>query len=210
MDKNELEKKEKKAFGNGNFEVVGGIFNEDEMLKRLNNKDNQVKKVLENEKNEVTHEVFIPSKTNKVEKGNENLKVFLCHSSGDKPTVEKFYNTLIKNGVKPWLDKFDLIPGQEWRIEIPKAVKNSHVVIVFLSHNSINKEGYVQKEISIALDIAEEKPAGTIFIIPAKLESCEIPERLSKYHWVNLYESDGYERIIKALQIRAKSLDINI
>jgi hypothetical protein len=139
-----------------------------------------------------------------------NLQVFLCHSSSDKPAVENFYNILINDGVDAWLDKKNLIPGQDWKIEIPKAVRNSDVVIVFLSSSSITKEGFVQKEIKIALDTADEKPDGTIFIIPAKLENCEVPERLAKFHWVNLFEKDGYELLFKALQTRASSLDVVI
>lgn len=136
------------------------------------------------------------------------LRVFLCHSSNDKEIVEKYYKVLKQDGVEPWLDKINIIPGQEWEVEIPKAVKSANIVIVFLSSRSVNKEGYVQKEIKIALDVAEEKPTGTIFIIPAKLENCEIPYRLSKYQWVNLFEKNGYERLFTALQMRAESLNI--
>jgi WD40 repeat protein len=140
----------------------------------------------------------------------QSLKVFLCHASGDKPAVEKYYALLIGNGIDAWLDKKNLIPGQNWQIEIPKAVRNSDIVIVFLSSSSLTKEGFVQKEIRIALDTADEKPDGTIFIIPARLENCEVPERLAKFHWVDLFEQDGYERIFKALQIRANNLGIAI
>ena len=52
------------------------------------------------------------------------------------------------------------------------------------------------------LDIAEEKPEGTIFVIPVKFESCELPERLSALEWV-LYSDAGYKRLRKALQLRA-------
>jgi hypothetical protein len=139
-----------------------------------------------------------------------NLRVFLCHSSSDKPVIEKFYDILVNDGIDAWLDKKNLFPGQDWQVEIPKAVRNSDVVIVFLSSLSVNKEGFVQKEIKIALDTADEKLEGTIFIIPAKLEICEVPERLAKFQWVDLFEEDGYERLFKALQLRAHNLGIVI
>src|SRR4026208_1807428 len=99
---------------------------------------------------------------------NENrpLRVFLCHSSGDKPAVRKLHRYLKQRGVQPWLDEVDLLPGQDWRVEIPNALNSSDVIIVCLSKSSVDKEGYVQKEISFALDKALEKPQGTIFIIP--------------------------------------------
>ena len=138
----------------------------------------------------------------------ELLKIFLCHSSGDKPLVRELYRRLRQDGYQPWLDEEDLIPGQDWQIEIPKAVKNSQAVLVCLSNSSITKEGYVQKEIKFALDAADEKPEGVIFLIPVKLEPCEVPRRLSQWQWVNLYEEGGYERLLKALRLRAESLGI--
>lgn len=138
------------------------------------------------------------------------LRVFLCHASIDKPKVLSLYYKLVNDGVDAWLDKEKLIPGQNWQIEIPKAVRNSDVVIVCLSSNSINKDGFVQKEIKIALDAADEKPEGTIFIIPARLENCEVPERISQYHWVDLFSPDGYERLFKALQERVNNIGIHL
>ena len=78
---------------------------------------------------------------------NENkLQVFLCHASADKPKIIELYKHLAKIGwIKPWLDKKDLIPGQNWEVEISKVVRQSQVVLVCLSPNSVNKADYVQK-----------------------------------------------------------------
>lgn len=134
------------------------------------------------------------------------LKVFLCHASADKPAVRNLYQRLVSNGVDAWLDAESLVAGQNWQVEIPKAIRESDVVIVCLSEKSINKEGYVQREIKFALDVADEKPEGTIFVIPARLEECKVPDRLSMYHWVDLFEDDGYERLMRALQRRADNI----
>src|SRR5258706_7549779 len=107
---------------------------------------------------------------------NRKLRLFLCHSSTDKPQVRKLYKKLIDDNIDAWLDEKNLLPGQEWEFEITKAVANSDAIIICLSTNSISKEGFVQKEIRFALDKAEEKPEGTIFIIPALLEECEFPQ----------------------------------
>jgi len=139
-----------------------------------------------------------------------SLKIFLCHSSSDKSKVRDLYQRLQKEGFKPWLDEEDLIPGQEWQVEIPKAVRNSDVVLICLSNNSITKSGYVQREIKYALDVADEKTEGTIFLIPLKLEECKVPERLGTWQWVNFYEETGYDKLLKALQSRAGELGLLI
>ena len=75
-----------------------------------------------------------------------HLKVFLCHSSGDKPTVRDIYRRLDAEGwIDAWLDEMKLLPGQDWGLEIEKAVEESDIVIVCLSTQSVDKEGYIKK-----------------------------------------------------------------
>ena len=85
-------------------------------------------------------------------------------------------------------------------------MRTSHVVLVCISRASRNKTGYLQKELKHALDVADEQPEGTIFLVPLRLEECEVPERLSQWQWVNYYEERGYERLLRALRARAASL----
>jgi hypothetical protein len=140
--------------------------------------------------------------------GERPLQVFLCHASDDKAEVKALYRSLVKIGVDPWLDQEKLLPGQVWEAEIPKAVKHSDAVVVCLSRRSLTKKGYVQKEIKYALDVADEHPEGALFLIPAKLEECEVPERLSNRQWVNLFEESGLRALVRALQARAFQLTV--
>jgi hypothetical protein len=87
-------------------------------------------------------------------------------------------------------------------VEIRKAVRSSDVVIICLSPNAIQSAGRTQKQIAYALDIAEEQPEGTIFLIPLRLENCTIPDRLSRWQSVNLFDERGYERLTDALKIK--------
>jgi hypothetical protein len=132
------------------------------------------------------------------------LNIFLCHSSGDKPKVRDFFKRLKKDGFQPWLDEENLLPGQDWELEIPRAVRKSDIVLVCLSKSSINKVGYVQKEIKFALDVADQQPEGGVYLIPAKLEECNVPDRLQKWQWVNLYEHNGYDKLLRVLNEHAK------
>jgi len=38
--------------------------------------------------------------------------VFLCHNSADKAAVKKIGERLMKDGLKPWLDAWELPPGR--------------------------------------------------------------------------------------------------
>ncbi len=135
------------------------------------------------------------------------LKVFLCHASTDKPKVRELYRYLKRRGINPWFDEEHLVGGQDWQVEIPKAIATSDAIIICLTKNSVDKEGYIQKEIKFALDKALEMPEGRIFLIPVKFEECEVPFTLSRYQWVDLTIESGYTKMMKALKFRASQLE---
>ncbi|MCI0555994.1 MAG: toll/interleukin-1 receptor domain-containing protein [Anaerolineae bacterium] len=53
---------------------------------------------------------------------NRPLKVFLCHARADRDAVRALYTRLTQDGVDAWFDKAKLLPGQDWELEIRKAV----------------------------------------------------------------------------------------
>ena len=110
------------------------------------------------------------------------------------------------------MDKEKLLPGQEWELEIEKSVKGADVVIVCLSEKSVEKVGYYQKEIKKILDVADEKPEGTIFVIPLRLDECRVPYRLAKWQYEDYFPRekaiDSYKNIRESLKLRAKSISV--
>jgi tetratricopeptide (TPR) repeat protein len=134
------------------------------------------------------------------------LKVFLCHAHADRDAVRALYTRLTNDGVDAWLDKAKLLPGQDWELEIKKAVREADVVVVCLS-KQFNQAGFRQKEVRLALDTAMEKPEGEIFIIPARLEECDTLESLRKWHWVDLFDKGGYDQLAKSLSLRAQQVN---
>jgi len=133
------------------------------------------------------------------------LKVFLCHAHPDADKVRALYARLKADGVDAWLDKENIIPGQDWEFEIRKAVRESDIVVVCLS-KQFSQKGYRQNEVRIALEEASLQPEGEIFIIPARLEECNYLESLKRFHGVDLFEERGYEYLMRALRLRADKI----
>ncbi len=127
-------------------------------------------------------------------------QIFLAYASEDRKAVIEVYQRLEAEGFKPWMDKEDLLPGQNWEREIPKTLRTSDFALVFLSETSVTKRGYVQKEFKLVLDVLEEMPEGQIFVIPVKLDDCKVPEMFGSLHWANFYEEDGFEKVVKSIQ----------
>ncbi|MCI0609601.1 MAG: SUMF1/EgtB/PvdO family nonheme iron enzyme [Anaerolineae bacterium] len=121
--------------------------------------------------------------------------------------MRELYRYLLRRRIKPWFDEIDLVGGQDWQAEIPKALATSDAIIICLTKNSVDKEGYIQKEIKFALDKALEMPEGRIFLIPVRFEECDVPFSLSRYQWVDLFDEAGYTRMMKALKFRAAQLE---
>jgi len=73
-----------------------------------------------------------------------------------------------------------------------------------LSKHSVSKEGYVQKELKMGLEILDKQPSGNIYLIPVRLDDCIVPQRFKKLHWVDLFESNGMEELLKAIDMGCK------
>ncbi len=95
------------------------------------------------------------------------LKVFLCHAHADRDAVPQrddmrgLYTHLTKDGVQAWLDKAKpcgersrtILPGQDWELEIRKAVREADVVVVCLS-KQFNQTEFRQKKVRLAFEMS--------------------------------------------------------
>src|SRR5689334_6239435 len=114
-----------------------------------------------------------------------SIKIFINYASGDLGKVKLVFDFLKSQKINVWFDKESLLPGQEWKLEIESAINKADIIVVCLSSKSVSKEGFVQKEIKLILDRADEKPDRTIFLVPFRLDECTIPGRLSRWQWID-------------------------
>lgn len=68
-----------------------------------------------------------------------NFDVFLSHNSKDKSAVETIGRKLQEvYGLKCWLDKWNLIPGEPWQEALEEALDDCQTVAVFVGPNTIS------------------------------------------------------------------------
>jgi pyrroline-5-carboxylate reductase len=127
-------------------------------------------------------------------------RVFISYAHEDVEQVSDIYRYLKTVGCVPWMDRFNLLPGQDWEAEIKRALEASDFVLICLSPASVNKRGYVQKEVNTALQLLSEIPENQIFLIPARLKECQVPDSLKRKHHVDLFLDDGLQRVALAIQ----------
>ena len=128
------------------------------------------------------------------------LQIFLLYARQDEESVRQLYQRLFKEGADVWLDQKKLLPGQDWAHEILKAIYRSDVVIACLSKQFNKQGGYRHEELRIAIEKANSFPSGISFLIPARLEMCDLPEALRRWQCVDLFEPDGYKKLVKVLK----------
>lgn len=116
-------------------------------------------------------------------------KVFLSHSSKDKSMVIPVALDLEKKEISPWLDAFDILPGESIVSKINEGLAECDFVILFLSKNSVTSN-WVKKEWETILwdEIDQDKTK----IIPVKLDDCEVPKILQTKKYIDFSNDYNY------------------
>ena len=124
--------------------------------------------------------------------------VFLSYAREDIEIAQRIYIDLISIGVEVWFDKKNLRPGEKWKTAISKAIKECKYFLAIISKTSVDKKGFVQKELHQALEVLEEVPEHHIFVIPVRTENC-MPSnsKLLDLNFVDLFPSysDGIKKL---------------
>ena len=146
---------------------------------------------------------------------NKEFQVFLAHASENKNVIRELRNKLVSDGIDPWFDEDSLEPGDKWREVIPKEIERSDIFLACLSKEAINKTGYIQRELRYALVAYSKRPQEEVYLIPVRLDECEIPHlqlpelgiNLTDFQYVDLWKEDGYARLIRKIKKNKESLE---
>ncbi|MEP7367194.1 MAG: TIR domain-containing protein [Acidobacteriota bacterium] len=130
-------------------------------------------------------------------------RVFLAYAVEDFPVVDRLFQALETEGFAPWMDRKKLLPGQRWKRALRRAVEHSDYFIACFSSLSVSKRGGFQEELREALNCALAMPLEDIFLIPVRLNACEVPEEISReVQYVDLFPrfQDGVDKIIETIR----------
>lgn len=142
------------------------------------------------------------------------IKVFLSHNSADKPAVEALALQLRKErDIEPWLDKWNLIPGQPWQEELEVAIRACDRCAIFIGRGDPQKGvlGPWQNAELRALISRQISERGSQFaVIPVLLPDAErgqrsaLPTFLVANTWVefrhSLDDPDAWTRLLAGIR----------
>jgi formylglycine-generating enzyme required for sulfatase activity len=135
----------------------------------------------------------------------EKQQIFLAHASEDRSQVRALYGLLVSLGAAPWMAPDSIDVGRPWASEIERAIRASRFVIACLSPHSIQKRGYVQREFRLALDLCAEMPGSEIFLMPLRLQPCEVPDiqvgrvSLRDLQWKDAFAAESLVSLMSVL-----------
>ncbi len=135
--------------------------------------------------------------------------IFVSYASPDRARVIPFYNHLTERGFSVWIDCRSLKPGQNWDFEIKRELDKATFVLAFVSNNSFDRRGYVQRELKVALDKLNEKLIDDIYLIPVLLDDdTPIPPQLRALQCIRASEPECNARIIDAINHQLQRVGI--
>ena len=139
------------------------------------------------------------------------LNVFISYAKENQTIAENYYSWLEKEGFSPWLDIKKLKGGQNWELEIDRALQKANVVMLLMSSTSVSKRGFVQREVKDALDNLRYKRPEDIYIIPIKIEQCDVPDYISnKIQFIDNINNENFEHIKNSLLLAAEQQAISV
>lgn len=136
--------------------------------------------------------------------------VFISYVHDDATIVEKLHAELAARGIKVWLDRENISPGERWRAAIRRAIiEGAYFIACFSASYSQRTKTFMNEEIVLAIEELRQRPADRVWFIPAKLSPCEIPDRnigagetLLDIQYVDLYSDweKGVSRIVTTMK----------
>jgi serine/threonine protein kinase len=125
-----------------------------------------------------------------------DFDVFLCHNGDDKPAVRSIDRQLRSQGILPWLDEAELIPGRPWQEELERQIGKIRAAAVFVGPSGIGP--WQNREIRAFLNEFTERQCPVIPVLLPKARTPELPLFLRGMTWVDLrgIEAKGIERLI--------------
>jgi hypothetical protein len=123
--------------------------------------------------------------------------VFLCHNSADKPSVKRIGTLLKTRGLLPWLDEWELPPGQPWQERLERQIASIRSAAVFIGGSGISPWHQQEMRGFISEFVDRQVPVIPV-LLPEAPARPELPLFLRQMTWVDFRtaDPDPLERLV--------------
>jgi hypothetical protein len=127
---------------------------------------------------------------------NRGINVFLSYANSDEKWARKISEQLAAAGFQVFDPADRLVGGDNWFLEIGKALDNAEAMVVLISPAAV-RSSWVQREIQYALGSEKYQDR----LIPVEVEpTADIPWILRHLQWIKGDPSQAGRQVAKLLQ----------
>lgn len=127
--------------------------------------------------------------------------VFIHYCEEDRETVtHTLYQALVLENFYPWMECFDILPGQTRKLVISQAIKMADFIIPCISTQSLSSRGEYQTYLKQSVIRLSEFPDHSIFMIPFRLDDCKLPDEINHLQHVDRFDTEYVERLYQSLK----------
>lgn len=129
-----------------------------------------------------------------------DARIFVSYARPDAQMVGQIVRFLNVAGFDTWFDLHELLLGEDWRFVIEREIAKARLLILCLSSSSVDKTGFFQKELRLALEQAELRPRGEVFIMPIRLNPCPTPADIARWQVLDMFTKEATHKLLEAIQ----------
>jgi tetratricopeptide (TPR) repeat protein len=121
--------------------------------------------------------------------------------------IAELYEQLQACGIEVFLFSKDMPAVESHEAEMHRQITNADSVIICYSDHFEKGKGYRHQEVRIALKEQKLRPPGNAYLLPIRLDDCQIPDYLSEPRMLNYFHRDHFEGIVHwGLSVRRDQL----
>jgi hypothetical protein len=139
------------------------------------------------------------------------MKVFISHSSIDKPFVERLATDLrTREKIDAWLDKWEILPGDRIPEKLEEGLSGANIFLLVLSPESVKSQWVsYEKDAWLSEQVEEEKRARaenrtpSRRLIPVLYKDCEKPFFLKSFLHVSINDenyNEGFLQLVRGMR----------
>ncbi|MSR56967.1 MAG: toll/interleukin-1 receptor domain-containing protein [Planctomycetaceae bacterium] len=111
------------------------------------------------------------------------MQVFISYAQSDREAAKGIADALTKGGHNVWLDYEQVVPGENYALQVAKALEKSDAMVSIISPDAM-KSRFVRGDIDYAL--SEPKYAGRLVPVMVKpTNPKDVPWILEQLNWID-------------------------
>lgn len=123
--------------------------------------------------------------------------VFISHSSKDNPIVIDLAQRLKNDGLRVWLDQWEIKPGDLIGQRIEEGLRKSRTLVLVMSKSAFASDWVtLERQTLLFRDPTNRQRR----FIPMLIEDCEIPDLIAQFAYIDWREKSkhSYEKLLSA------------